>query len=108
MDPNETLKVLRDESEDAEVRIEMALSDPGVIPPPQPSEDLVISWEYFDGKKWRILGKTTPRGKAPAGWEQSALGFVFDPRYRDFPFAALTMAAVGTDRLEGTQRAAAR
>jgi exo-beta-1,3-glucanase (GH17 family) len=25
---------------------------------------------------------------------QSALGFVFDPRYRDFPFAALTMAAV--------------
>jgi glucan 1,3-beta-glucosidase len=25
---------------------------------------------------------------------QSALGFVFDPRYRDFPFAALTMAVV--------------
>lgn len=25
---------------------------------------------------------------------ESALGFVFDPRYRDFPFAALTMAAV--------------
>ena len=25
---------------------------------------------------------------------QSALGFVFDPRYRDFPFAALTMAGV--------------
>src|SRR4029078_8956007 len=23
---------------------------------------------------------------------QTALGFVFDPRYRDFPFAALTMA----------------
>ena len=39
-------------------------------------EDMILSWEYFDGKKWRILGKTTPRGKAPAGWEQSALGFV--------------------------------
>jgi hypothetical protein len=25
---------------------------------------------------------------------QTALGFVFDPRYRDFPFAALTMAVV--------------
>ena len=25
---------------------------------------------------------------------QTALGFVFDPRYRDFPFAALTMVVV--------------
>ena len=25
---------------------------------------------------------------------ESALGFVFDPRYRDFPFASLTMAAI--------------
>jgi glucan 1,3-beta-glucosidase len=25
---------------------------------------------------------------------ESALGFVFDPRYRDFPFAALTMAVL--------------
>jgi glucan 1,3-beta-glucosidase len=25
---------------------------------------------------------------------ESALGFVFDPRYKDFPFAALTMAVV--------------
>jgi glucan 1,3-beta-glucosidase len=25
---------------------------------------------------------------------QTALSFVFDPRYRDFPFAALTMAVV--------------
>src|SRR5450756_445865 len=25
---------------------------------------------------------------------ETALGFVFDPRYRDFPFAALTMAVV--------------
>src|SRR5262245_62148443 len=47
---------------DAEVRIELALSDPGVIPPPTPSEDLVMSWEYFDGKKWRILGRSTPKG----------------------------------------------
>ena len=25
---------------------------------------------------------------------ETALGFIFDPRYRDFPFAALTMAVV--------------
>ena len=25
---------------------------------------------------------------------ETALGFVFDPRYRDFPFAAMTMAVV--------------
>ena len=25
---------------------------------------------------------------------ETALGFAFDPRYRDFPFAALTMAVV--------------
>jgi glucan 1,3-beta-glucosidase len=25
---------------------------------------------------------------------ETALGFVFDPRYRDFPFASLTMAVV--------------
>jgi len=25
---------------------------------------------------------------------ETALGFVFDPRYKDFPFAALTMAVV--------------
>ena len=47
---------------DAEVRIGIELSDPGVFPPPSPSEDLVLSWEYFDGMKWRILGKTTTKG----------------------------------------------
>jgi hypothetical protein len=47
---------------DAEVRIEVVLSDPGVLPPPVPSEDLLLSWEYFDGKRWRILGKSSPKG----------------------------------------------
>jgi hypothetical protein len=47
---------------DAEVRIEIALSDPTVVPPPSTSDDLSLSWEYFDGKKWRILGKTGPIG----------------------------------------------
>ncbi|HEX2574616.1 MAG TPA: putative baseplate assembly protein [Polyangia bacterium] len=46
----------------AEVRIELALSEPAVVPPPVPSEDLLLSWEYFDGKRWRILGRSTTRG----------------------------------------------
>lgn len=59
-----------------QVEIDFNVSDPTVVPAPRASDDMILSWEYFDGKKWRILGKTTPRGKAPAGWEQSALGFV--------------------------------
>ncbi len=47
---------------DAEVRIEFALSDPTFVAPPTPSEDLLISWEYFDEKRWRILGKSTIKG----------------------------------------------
>jgi len=51
----------------SDVRIEVQLSDPGVHAPPGPSPDLVMSWEYFDGKKWRLLGKTTARGAALGG-----------------------------------------
>ena len=47
---------------DAEVRIEFAISDPTFVAPPTASEDLLISWEYFDEKRWRILGKTTTKG----------------------------------------------
>ena len=38
---------------------------------------------------------------------ETALGFVFDPRYRDFPFAALTMAVVpfcGIDAAQSARR----
>ena len=62
--------------EDVDVEIEFALADPKVVPPPVPSDELILSWEYFDGKKWRILGKTTPRGKAPPGYESNDHGFV--------------------------------
>ena len=38
---------------------------------------------------------------------ETALGFVFDPRYRDFPFAALTMAVVPFSAPDGAQPPAA-
>ncbi len=51
----------------ARFKIEVQLSDPTQIDPPNPSEDLTIAWEYWDGKKWRELGQTTPKG--PIEWE---------------------------------------
>ncbi len=35
--------------------------------PAWPSPDLVLAWEYFDGRKWRTLGKSTPAGAMPTG-----------------------------------------
>jgi hypothetical protein len=56
---------------------------------------------------WRIIGPRPERTSDPLALAagallmavtllalQSALGLVFDPRYRDFPFAPLTVAAV--------------
>jgi len=50
---------------DAEVSIDFHLADPTAIPPATPSEELVICWEYYDGKKWRLLGSTGPQGVVP-------------------------------------------
>ena len=44
------------------VRVEVQLADPRTHHPPQPSEELAIVWEFHDGKKWRLLGRTTPEG----------------------------------------------
>jgi hypothetical protein len=50
---------------DAYVSLEMLLADSAVIPRPAPSDQLVLSWEYWDGKRWRHLGRTSPRGVLP-------------------------------------------
>jgi hypothetical protein len=50
---------------DAEIIVDMVLADPNVIPAPQPSDDLTLAWEYFDGKRWRPLGRTGPKGVRP-------------------------------------------
>jgi hypothetical protein len=52
---------------EAEVRIEIVLSDPTVAPPPFGSDDLTLSWEYFDGKRWRVLGRSGPLGTKRTG-----------------------------------------
>src|SRR4030095_8026018 len=52
---------------EAEVRMEIQLSDPGIIAEPKASENLILSWEYFDGKKWRILGRSSLKGQQKVG-----------------------------------------
>ena len=47
---------------DARIRIEAQLVDPSVIEAPDPSPDLQIIWEYWNGRKWGELGRTTPMG----------------------------------------------
>ncbi len=54
----------------AYVSIEMLLGDVASFPTPNASDDLSLVWEYFDGKRWRILGQTSPRGVAPGSQDE--------------------------------------
>jgi hypothetical protein len=63
---------------DAYVAIELQLADPTAIPRPAASDQLVLAWEYFDGKKWRYLGRSSPRGILPGAGDE--LGFHDDTR----------------------------
>jgi Baseplate J-like protein len=63
---------------DAYIAIEFSLADAGAIPHPNPSDQLVLAWEYFDGKKWRHIGRTSPRGMLPGAGDE--LGFHDDTR----------------------------
>ncbi len=58
------------ETPDAEITIELELADPAVVSTPEPSDDLALAWEYFDGKRWRALGRTGARGTRPGAEEQ--------------------------------------
>jgi len=57
---------------DAEIAIDVTLADPAVVRQPNPSEDLVLSWEYYDGRRWRVLGRSGPVGVRPGGSESAA------------------------------------
>jgi len=50
---------------EAYVSLEMLLADSAVIPRPNPSDQLVLAWEFWDGKRWRQLGRSAPRGTLP-------------------------------------------
>lgn len=63
---------------DAYITIEMLLADSSVIPRPNPSEQLVLAFEYWDGKRWRHLGRSAPRGALPGAGDE--LGFHDDTK----------------------------
>jgi hypothetical protein len=42
---------------DADVRIDIELADPSIVPLPLASPDLVLAWEYWNGKRWKLLGR---------------------------------------------------
>jgi len=58
---------------DAYITIEMLLADTSVIPRPNPSDQLVLAFEYWDGKRWRHLGRSSARGALPGAGDE--LGF---------------------------------
>jgi predicted phage baseplate assembly protein len=55
---------------DAYIGIELQLADAGAIPRPNPSDALVLAWEYHDGKRWRHIGRTGPRGILPGAGDE--------------------------------------
>ena len=55
---------------DSYIAIEFVMADPMAIPLPSPSEDLVLAWEYFDGKRWQYLGRSNQRGLLPGSGDE--------------------------------------
>ncbi len=51
---------------EARIRIESQLVEPSVVPSPEGSPDLVVTWEYWNGRKWAEIGKTSPMGVSGA------------------------------------------
>lgn len=48
---------------DAEVALDITLTnvtEDGTPPPAQPSPDLVLDWEFWDGSRWQLLGSSGP------------------------------------------------
>src|SRR5438552_3009545 len=47
---------------EARIRLEAQLVEPSVVPTPEGSPDLVVSFEYWNGRKWAELGRTSSMG----------------------------------------------
>jgi len=47
---------------EAVVRVDLVLADPKVVDPPAANEELAIEWEYWNGKRWQMMGRVTAAG----------------------------------------------
>jgi hypothetical protein len=63
---------------DAYISIEFLLADGTVIPRPNPAESLILAFEYWDSKRWRHIGRSSPRGGLPGAGDD--VGFNDDTR----------------------------
>ena len=78
------------------VRLEVALSDPSVADKPSASNDLVLEWQYWGGKRWKAFGRSGPGHEAPKGKaiEKDVNPFAFNDET-----AAMTLSgAISFDR----------
>jgi hypothetical protein len=60
-----TLYLCQDElfsQTEATIRIDLVQADAATVDPPNPSVDLTIDWEYYNGKRWHLMGRSTPTG----------------------------------------------
>lgn len=58
--------------DDSQIRIEFQLTDPSSIAAPNPTPDLRLKWEFWNGKRWAEICTTTPAGPAqPIGYNFS-------------------------------------
>jgi uncharacterized phage protein gp47/JayE len=54
--------------EDSQVRIEFQLTDVSSVAAPNPSENIRLKWEYWNGKRWSEIAVSSPEGPvAPVG-----------------------------------------
>ncbi|MDC3378840.1 putative baseplate assembly protein [Planctomycetota bacterium] len=52
--------------DDARVFLDFTTADPKIVPPANPTPNLVLQWEYWNGTRWAPIGRTTKDG-APDG-----------------------------------------
>jgi hypothetical protein len=85
---------------DAEILIEMVMADTAAVAKPNPSEDLILAWDYFDGKRWRTLGA---RARA-AACQAPRIGFHDSTRGSPRPARSASAARATWRRSTSTAR----
>ena len=58
---------------EARIRLDFEISDAATVSGLNPSSDLQVAWEYYDGKSWQRIGVMNPKGI-----EEAVKGFDFD------------------------------
>ena len=77
------------------IMVELMLTDPSIVEKPAASPELVLEWQYFNGKRWRPLGKTGPGYEPPKGKKKQ----IADPHdFVDGTSAFTANGAVSFDR----------